>query len=101
LEGVINVEVAKQVVKENYAVQPWEQEASNELVERCAKEVAASQSKSVDAYGLSCKSKAAEFVYCMWRELFLTCPADKQMKTKQCDKLRTVLKKHSENRFKN
>lgn len=61
----------------------------------------ASESKAVDAFGFHCNSKAAEFVYCMWRELFLICPADKQQNSKQCEKMRSVLKKFDENKFKN
>jgi hypothetical protein len=37
----------------------------------------------------------------MWRELFLTCPEENREKTKMCDKLRGVLAKHDENKFKN
>lgn len=100
-KAVINVDVAKRVVIENFARQQWEQDASNKLVEKCATEVTGSSSKAVDAFGFQCSSKAAEFVYCMWRELFLTCPIDKQQKSMQCEKLRAVLTKHDENKFKN
>lgn len=99
-KGVINVEVAKRVVIENFAKQPWEQDASNKLVEKCAKEVTDSTSKAMDSFGFQCNSKAAEFAYCMWRELFLTCPDDKQENSRQCQKLRVVLVKHNENKFK-
>lgn len=98
--AVINVDVAKRVVIENFARQQWEQDASNNLVEKCATELTSS-SKAVDAFGFQCSSKAAEFVYCMWRELFLTCPIDKQQKSTQCEKLRAVLKQHNENKFRN
>lgn len=99
--GVVNVDVASRIVNENFATQEWEQDASDVLVEKCAKEVAGSTSKPIDTFGLQCSSKAGEFVYCMWRELFLTCPADKQINTKQCDKLRSVLKRSNDNQFKN
>jgi hypothetical protein len=71
------------------------------LVEKCAKEVNASTGVGIDAFGFQCSSKAAEFAYCMWRELFLTCPKDKQQTSKQCGKLFSVLEKHNENKFKN
>lgn len=100
-KGVINAEVAKRVISENFAKQQWEQNVSDDLVEKCAKEVKDSTSSPIDSFGFQCSSKAAEFAYCMWRELFLTCPADKQQTSKQCEKLRNVLMKHDENKFSN
>jgi hypothetical protein len=100
----MNIDIAKRIVIDNFATQEWEQDVSNDLVEKCAKTVALSTSKPgkpVSEFGLECSSKPAEFAYCMWRELFLTCPEEKREKTKMCDKLRGVLAKHDENKFKN
>lgn len=99
--GDVNNEVAKRVVNENFAIQKWEKEASDRLVDKCVSEVSSSSSQPVDAFGYQCSSKTGEFVYCMWRELFLTCPADKQVNSTQCDKMRSVLGKSSENKFRN
>lgn len=99
--GVLSSNVAKRVVRENFIVQEWEQDASDDLVEKCSKEVKESTSKPVNAFGFQCNSKPAEFVYCMWRELFLICPSEKQVRTMQCEKLRKVLKKFSDNKFSN
>lgn len=85
----------------NFAKQEWEKKTSDELVEQCAKGTMESDSKPVDAFGFQCSSKAMEFAYCMWRELFLTCPVDKQRCTKRCEKMRKILKKNNENQFEN
>lgn len=100
-DGIINVDVAKRVILENFATRSWEQNVSDDLVEKCSKNIATIASKQVNGFGLECSSKAAEFAYCMWRELFLICPADKQQITKQCDQLRSVLEKVDDNKFKN
>lgn len=88
-------------MSDNFATQQWERDASDDLVEKCAKEISISTSKPVGAFGYQCSSKTGEFVYCMWRELFLGCPADKQVNSKQCDKLRSVLGKSNDNKFRN
>ena len=85
----------------NFATAEWEKEISEKLVERCAENISNNVSKPVDAFGFQCSSTAGEFVYCMWRELFLSCPRDKQLNTKRCDKLRKVLDKYDDNKFKN
>lgn len=97
--NVINIDVAKRTVIENFAVQEWEKSVSDKLVEKCAMETEKTPSQPVDAFGFQCSSKAAEFAYCMWRELFLTCPADKQKSARQCDKLRIILEKTNDNKF--
>lgn len=84
---------------EHYAIQDWERSASNELVENCEKEIAQTTSKDLNSNGLQCSPKMAEFVYCMWRQFFLTCPTSKQQSTKQCEKLRHVLQQHDDNKF--
>ena len=97
----IILDVAKLVVKNNFAVQRWEKNVTDDLVEKCSKDVANINSKKIDGFGLQCSSKAAEFAYCIWRELFLICPQDEQQKNRQCDKLRSVLEKVDDNKFKN
>lgn len=97
--GMINsdeivLDVAKSVVRNNFAAQSWEEKVTDEIVEKCSKDIAKiSNSTKIDNFGLQCSLKAAEFAYCVWRELFLICPLDKQQKTKQCDQLRNVLEK--------
>lgn len=85
----------------NYLKQEWAKNESDKLVDMCAKATMESASQPVDAFGFQCSSKAAVFVYCMWRELFLLCPIDKQQNTKRCSKMREVLKKFDDNKFKN
>lgn len=99
--GDFNVEVAKRVIKDNYAVQRWEQEASDRLVEQCTSDVAANSRQPINYFGFICNAKAAELAYCMWRAFFLTCPVDSQEPLMQCMKLRTVLAHYFENKFKN
>lgn len=97
--NVINIDVAKRTVIDNFAIQDWEKSVSDKLVEKCANETATSTRQPVDSFGFQCSSKAAEFAYCIWRELFLTCPADKQKSARQCDKLRIILGKSNDNKF--
>lgn len=100
-KGIINIDIAQRIVIKNFARQEWEQDASNNLVVKCAATLKKSTSKAIDEFGLQCSTKSAEFAYCMWRELFLTCPEEKQEKTKMCSKLRSVLTKFDENKLKN
>lgn len=100
-EGAVNVQAAKKLAKSSFAQEAWEQAASDNLVDKCVDEINTSDRHPVNAYGYDCSSKAAEFVYCMWRELFLTCPDDKQQKSKSCQKLRGVLSTSKVNKFKN
>lgn len=74
---------------------------SDEIVEKCAKAAITTASKPVAAFGFQCSSKVGEFAYCIWRELFLTCPVEKQQNTKRCAKMRKVLKKSDDNKFQN
>lgn len=95
----MDVNVMKSVVRENFARQNWQQNSTDELVEKCAKEINDSSNFSLDKFGLKCNTKMAQFSYCMWRQFTISCPAEKQQKTRQCEKLRMVLKKNSENKF--
>ena len=90
----------KQIARENYAQQVWEQEALDRIVENCMVETENTQREPLNYFGLQCSSKAAEFVYCMWKELFLTCPSDKQANNRNCQKLGRALKASNENKFK-
>lgn len=76
---------------ENFALEKWENEASNDLVNKCAMKVNSSKREDVDVMGIKCSIHTAEFAYCIWKELFNICPSDKQIKNKQCDKLRKSL----------
>jgi hypothetical protein len=77
---------------ENFAREKWETEASNGIVEKCAARVNNSKRENVDVMGVKCSIHTAELAYCIWKELFNICPAEKQIKNKQCDKLRKSLK---------
>lgn len=100
-EDNVDVEVAKKVAKSNFAQEKWEQAASDSLVDKCVDEINTNDRHPVNAFGYECSSKAAELVFCMWREFFLTCPADKQRKNRSCQKLRGVLTTSKVNKFKN
>ncbi|CAO1421693.1 unnamed protein product [Diamesa serratosioi] len=98
--GKFDVNVAKQMILENYAIREWEKSTSDKLVEKCIAGIS-SLSKPIDAYGYQCSSHMAQFAYCMWREFFLSCPIDKQHPNKQCEKLRTVITRKTTNQFGN
>jgi hypothetical protein len=83
--------VAKKVVIENFAVEKWEKEAADGIVEKCVQKVNESKRENVDSMGVKCSIKTAEFGYCIWKNLFLICPADKQTKNKRCEELRKSL----------
>lgn len=95
------MEATKRVVIENFAKDSWEQDASDDLVDKCVKIVDKTIVKDIDSFGLKCSSKAAELAYCIWREMFLTCPEDRQEITKRCMKLRNVMSKIDDNQVKN
>lgn len=89
--------MTKTVFRENFARQ---QNSTDEQVEKCVKEANESVNFSLEKFGLKCNTKMAQFTYCMWRQFAINCPVDRQQKTKQCDKLRMVLKRNDENKFK-
>lgn len=85
------MEVAKKVVLENFALEKWESEAANNFVEKCAVKVNESKRDNVDSMGVKCSIRTAEFAYCVWKNLFAICPVEKQVKNRQCEKLRKSL----------
>lgn len=89
--------MTKTVIRENFARQ---QNSTDEQVEKCVKEANESVNFSLEKFGLKCNTKMAQFTYCMWRQFAINCPVDRQQKTKQWDKLRMILKRNDENKFK-
>ena len=92
--GNIYVNKTKSVILENFAQQSWQQEISNDAVDKCFEEVSSKPGVVLDKYGLECNTRMAEFAYCLWREFFVSCPSDRQNKSKQCEKLRYILRKN-------
>ncbi|KAG5670422.1 hypothetical protein PVAND_000688 [Polypedilum vanderplanki] len=102
LKGEINIQTAKSVIKENFATQSWQKNISDEVIDRCYEEISKTSPNTVlEKFGLKCNTKLTELTYCMWREFFMLCPVENQQKGKHCEKLRYVLKKNIENKFKN
>lgn len=86
---------------DSFTKHEWEKKIADDLVVTCTKSTMESSSKPVDALGFQCSSKAGEFIYCMWRELFLACPSENEMKSKRCENTRRFLQKSEKNKFKN
>lgn len=63
------------------------------FVDKCVQETSVSLKGVLDKFGLKCNTKMAEFAYCIWRELFNSCPTEQQNKSKQCERLRIILRK--------
>ena len=97
--GIININITKSVILDNFAQQNWQQEISDDAVDKCAQEVSNKPSILLDKYGLMCNTRMAEFAYCLWREFFILCPSERQNKSKQCEKLRYILRKNNESKY--
>ncbi|KAL7025148.1 hypothetical protein ACKWTF_013365 [Chironomus riparius] len=98
-DGNININRTKSVILDNFAQQSWQQEISDDAVDKCAQDVISKPGVMLDKYGLQCNTKMAEFAYCLWREFFILCPSERQNKSKQCEKLRYILRKNHESKF--
>ncbi|CAO1421600.1 unnamed protein product [Diamesa tonsa] len=96
--GKFDVDIAKRMIIENYAIREWEKSTTDKLVEKCIAGIS-TLSKPIDAYGYQCSSHMAQFAYCMWRGFFLSCPIDKQHANVQCEKLRNVIARKTTNQF--
>ena len=95
--GVFNMDLAKEYMRQSHAGHEWEQKVSDKLVEKCVNEVSAQEVQKVHAYGEECNLQMAKFSYCMWKEYFLSCPLERQQGyIKRCNKLREKLIKKSE-----
>lgn len=90
--GDINLNVTRAFMGGNFDGE----NSTDELVDECVKEINEFDDFSFEKLGLKCCTKMAQLVYCIWRQIMLTCPVEKQEKTKQCEKLRTILRRHQE-----
>ena len=97
--GNININRTKSVILDNFAQQSWQQEISDDAVDKCALDVSSKPGVLLDKYGLQCNTRMAELAYCLWREFFILCPSERQNKSKQCEKLRYILKKNHDSKF--
>ena len=88
-------------MKENYAVNDWEKSSSDQSVDKCISFVtSSSDDQLIDTSGLKCSKHAAKFVYCMWKEYFMSCPTDKQnTDNKRCEKMRQKMGKSTSGPF--
>ncbi|XP_062715553.1 uncharacterized protein LOC134291603 [Aedes albopictus] len=75
--------------KDNFAADPWQDAVVDELVASCLKEVAEKNEK-MKATGdhTTCNPSSSNFGYCMWRQMTLACPKDKQDTSKKCERMR-------------
>lgn len=83
----IDVNVTKAVLNEHF------KQNHDESVEECLKEISKLDNFTFEKFGLKCSSKMAQFSYCMWKQLIVTCPVERQKKSKQCKKLRIIFNK--------
>lgn len=97
--GIININNTKSVISQNFARQNWQAEIVDDSVEKCVGEISEKPNLQLDKFGLKCSTKMAALAYCMWREYFISCPASQQNKSRQCERLRMVLKRRNENKF--
>ena len=90
--GKFNMEMAKEYVRQSHAGHEWEQAVSDQLVEKCIKQVSTVEAIKIHAYGENCNLQMTKFSYCMWKEFFLSCPLERQHGAmKRCNKLREKL----------
>ncbi|XP_070495847.1 uncharacterized protein [Chironomus tepperi] len=98
-DGVIDTNRTKSVILEYFVHESWQQEMSDDAVDKCGQEVSSMSGGVLDKYGLQCNTRMAEFAYCLWREFFVMCPSERQNRSKQCEKLRYILRKNHERTF--
>lgn len=72
----------------------WQQNILDNIIENCAEMVERpNENFTLDRFGMKCSTKMAQFSYCIWRQLTIKCPIDRQQRSRQCRKLRNVLNK--------
>uniref|UniRef100_A0A182Y732 Carboxylesterase type B domain-containing protein n=1 Tax=Anopheles stephensi TaxID=30069 RepID=A0A182Y732_ANOST len=74
-------------VKSNFAADDWQQPLLAGHIDTCVKEAKDKAAKSPREAG-QCSSETSNFGYCMWRQMALACPKDKQVANKRCDRIR-------------
>ena len=77
-------------VKSNFAADDWQQPLLAGHIETCVKEAKEKAAKMPREAG-QCSSETSNFGYCMWRQMALACPKDKQVASKRCDRIREKL----------
>lgn len=77
-------------VKSNFAADDWQQPLLAGHIETCVKEAKEKAAKMPREAG-QCSSETSNFGYCMWRQMALACPKDKQVANKRCDRIREKL----------
>ncbi|XP_058129579.1 uncharacterized protein LOC131290038 [Anopheles ziemanni] len=77
-------------VKVNFAADEWQQPLIDGHIKTCVKEAREKTAKSPREAG-QCNAEASNFGYCMWRQMALACPKEKQVANKRCDRIRERL----------
>lgn len=97
-KGDVVLAKAKTYIREKITSGAWQKDVINGVLERCVTEAA--EKKGKQAEPTKCNPYSSYFVYCVWRELTLACPADKQDQSKKCIKLREKFAKNEQVPFK-
>uniref|UniRef100_A0A9I3EI71 Uncharacterized protein n=1 Tax=Anopheles dirus TaxID=7168 RepID=A0A9I3EI71_9DIPT len=77
-------------VKSNFAADDWQQPLLGGHIDTCLKEAKEKAAKNPREAG-QCSSETSHFGYCMWRQLALACPKEKQVANRRCDRIREKL----------
>uniref|UniRef100_A0AAG5DPM1 Odorant-binding protein n=1 Tax=Anopheles atroparvus TaxID=41427 RepID=A0AAG5DPM1_ANOAO len=77
-------------VKANFASDEWQQPLIAGQIETCVKEAKEQAAKQPREAG-QCNPDVSNFGYCMWRQMALACPKEKQVANKRCDRIRERL----------
>ncbi|XP_062556149.1 uncharacterized protein LOC134220990 [Armigeres subalbatus] len=78
-----------QFTKDNFAADPWQESIIEGVVDTCLKEVAEKNEKlKASGETTTCNPASSNFGYCMWRQMTLACPKDKQEQSKKCERMR-------------
>uniref|UniRef100_A0A182QPU3 Uncharacterized protein n=1 Tax=Anopheles farauti TaxID=69004 RepID=A0A182QPU3_9DIPT len=89
-DGTLIESKLMEFVKSNFASDDWQQPLLEGHIETCVKEAKDKAAKNPREAG-QCNSETSNFGYCMWRQLALACPKDKQVANRRCDRIREKL----------
>jgi hypothetical protein len=85
---------AKTFLKTEALAPEWAKEKSDDIVDKCAKEAIKMDEKPKsneiddDEKTPKCRKTALKFAHCIFRELSMECPAEKQKDSKMCNMMR-------------
>ncbi|XP_049540364.1 glutactin-like [Anopheles darlingi] len=89
-DGTLMEEKLLEFTRTNFAADEWQQPLLAGFIEMCLKEAKEKVAKNPREPG-QCNAETSNYGYCMWRQMALACPKDKQESTKRCERMREKL----------